>query len=50
MIFWEILYVIVVIAYVSLDDAPGVGQADVSLSAEQLQAFFQVTLSVMVNL
>lgn len=38
------------VAYVGLDDAPGVGQADVSLSAKQLQAFFQVGLSVAVDL
>lgn len=37
-------------AYIGLDDAPGVGQANVSLRAKQLQAFLQVALCILVNL
>ncbi len=39
-----------VVPYVGLYDAPGVGQADVSFSPEELQAFLQVALCVQINL
>ncbi len=38
------------VSYVGLDDAPGVGQADVSFSPEELQAFLQVALCMQINL